>query len=101
VSLIRGFPNVKFLTRKLKGGGKLGEHRELCDEKMHEPRYNVRSDFRMLFVMKEKGRDEQWRGDDAIYRTRYFYRILYRDGRKPLRNLGVSEGAKEGAMKGL
>jgi len=54
----------------------------------------------MLFVMKEKGR-KWWRGDDAIYRTRYFYRILYRDERKPLRNLGVPEGAKEGAMKGL
>lgn len=32
-------------------------------------------------------------------RTRYFYRILRRGWREPLRNLGVPEGAKGGARK--
>lgn len=54
MSLIRGFPNVKSLTRKLNGDGKLRERTVMGREGV-QAGYNVRSSFRMPFVAKEKG----------------------------------------------
>lgn len=95
MSLIRGFPNIKFLTWKLNGDGKLRE-RTVMGRKGVQAGYNVRCSIPSSRRKRAKRMAE---GGRQIRRTRYFYRILYRGGCKSLRNLGVPEGAKEGAMK--
>lgn len=66
MSLIRGFPNVKFLTRELNDGGKLRER--MVMGRGVQAGYNGRSSFRVPFA-KEKGRNErQWGADKPVER---------------------------------